>query len=107
MIALALFVAAQGVPQRVMAAADEANGAFVQCLFATSRAANAARLGVDDFEHKLAGSCLAEEQELVRTGAAVMRARSQPNAEATVRQEAADARRSVVNTFRETLKFRP
>ena len=107
MIALAFVLAAQDVPQSVMAAADEANGAFVQCLFATSRAANAARLGVDEFEHKLAGSCLVEERELVRTGAAVMRARGQPNAEATIRQEAADARRSVVNTFRETLKFRP
>ena len=50
---------------------------------------------------------VADDQELVRTGVAVMRARGQPNAEATIREEAADARRSVVNTFRETLKFRP
>ena len=90
-----------------MAAADEANGAYVQCLFATSRAANSARLSVEQFERKLAGSCLAEEDELVRSGVAVMRHRGEPNAEATVRREASDARRSVVNTFRETLKFRP
>ena len=107
MIGLALLIAAQGAPQSLLNAADEANGAFVQCLFATSRAANSARLTVEEFERKLAGSCLAQERELVRTGAAVMRARGQPDAEATVRQEAADARRSVVNTFRETLKFRP
>ena len=107
MIALALLIAAQAVPQSIMVAANEANGAYVQCLFATSRAANSARLSVDEFERKLAGSCLTEEQELLRTGADVMRTRGQPNAEATIRQEAADARRSVVSTFRETLKFRP
>ena len=107
MIALALLLAAQGVPQSLLDAADEANGAYVQCLFATSRAANTARLTVDEFERKLASSCTAEEAAAVRTGTAVLRHRGEPNAASSTRQLTQEARRSVVATYRETLKLRP
>lgn len=106
MMIAALLLAAEAVPQELLAAADEANGAYVQCLFATSRAAHSARLAVDEFERKLAASCLAEEEVLVRTGTAVL-GRRETGAQSTVRREARDARRSVVDTYRQTLTFRP
>jgi hypothetical protein len=103
-ITISLILAA-AVPQSMLAAADDANAAYVQCLFAASRAANAAHLSVDAFETKLASSCLAEEAALVRTGTAVMAARGEPNAASTVRREAAEARRSVVETYRKILEL--
>ena len=107
MIAVAIVLAAQGVPQSMLAAADEANAAFVQCLFAVSRAANGARLGADEFERKLGSSCLAEEAAVVRTGIIVLRRRGVSDPESTVRREAQDARRSVLDTYRKGLEFRP
>ena len=104
---IAILLAAQPIPQRLEAASDEAGGAYVQCLFAESRAANAARLGVDEFERKLAGSCTAEEEAVVRTGIPILRLKGVANPAASARQEARDARRSVVDTYRTTLKFRP
>jgi hypothetical protein len=103
-MAISLLLAA-GVPQSMLAAADDANGAYVQCLFATSRAANAAHLSVEAFETKLASSCLTEEASLVRTGTAVMAARGETDAASTVKREAADARRSVVDTYRKILEL--
>lgn len=107
MMIAALLLAAEAVPQKLLAAADEANGAYVQCLFATSRAAHSARLTVDEFERKLAASCLAQEEVLVRTGTAVLGRRGETDAQSTVRREAQHARRSVVDTYRQTLTFRP
>ena len=101
MIAAALMMVAQPVPQNALAAADEANAAYVQCLFATSRAASGAHLSADDFERKLASACVGEEETLVRTGVAVLRARGHSNAEAAARQLAKDARRSVLDTYRQ------
>jgi hypothetical protein len=106
-IAFAILLAVQAIPQELLARADEANGAYVQCLFAESRAANAARLGVVEFERKLAGSCTAEEEAVVRTGIAILRLKGVANPAASARQQARDARRSVVETYRTTLKFRP
>ena len=107
MIGVALLIAVQPMPAELLGPADEANAAYVQCLFAESRAANAARLGVDEFERKLAGSCTAEEEAVVRTGIAILRLKGVANPAASARQQARDARRSVVETYRTTLKFRP
>ena len=87
-------------------AADAANGEFVRCLFATSRAANGAQLGVDEFRRKLASSCHAEEAALVRAGVPILRLKGVADPAARARKEVQVARRSVVETYRETLKFR-
>ena len=106
MIAIALLLFAQSVPQSMLATADNANAAYVQCLFATSRAANGAHLSVYAFEGKLASACGAEEQAIVRATSAVLERRGERNAEATARQLARDARRSVLETYRTTIDLR-
>lgn len=105
MIALALLLATEAVPQSMVAAADDANGAYVQCLFATSRAANGAHLSLEAFESRLAASCITEEQEVVRTGTAVLSRRGEANAASSARQSAKDARRSVIQTYRQILEL--
>lgn len=107
MIGLILLIGAQAVSQNMLAAADEANGAYVQCLFGTARAANGDGLSVTDFEGKLASACVAEEDALVRAGTAVLRAKGTPNAASTARQLANDARQSVLDTYRRTAALRP
>jgi hypothetical protein len=102
---IVLLLAAQAIPQSLLAASDEATGAYVQCLFAVSRAANAARLGADEFERKLVSSCLAEEKAVVRTGIPILRLKGAADAAADARREAQDARRSVVDTYRQAMKF--
>ena len=47
-------------------AADAANLAFTQCLFATSRAASEARLSPSALEQKLANSCMSQQRDLER-----------------------------------------
>jgi hypothetical protein len=105
MIAIALMLSAQTVPQAMLAAADEANGAFVRCLFATSRASHEAGLSVDAFETRLSASCTDEEAALIRATAAVLTRRGQRNAESTARQLTHDARISVVSTYRQTIEL--
>src|SRR3954463_9034799 len=62
MIVLAFLAATQPVPVTLLDKADAASAAYVQCLYAVSRNANAARLSDGEFERKLADSCLAEER---------------------------------------------
>jgi hypothetical protein len=100
MNAITLLLMAQSISQGTADAADSANQAYVQCLFATSRAASAARLSVDVFENKLASSCAAEENDAVRALTAALRQRGESNAASTARQAVSDARRSVVETYR-------
>ena len=107
MIGIALLLAAQAIPQSLLDAADAANGAYVQCLFAQSRAANRARLGAEEFERKLALSCTAEEEAVVRTAIPIFRLKGMADPVSSARQDAQDARRSVVETYRKILKFRP
>ncbi|MEO6359258.1 MAG: hypothetical protein ABIO43_01615 [Sphingomicrobium sp.] len=59
MLALALLAA---VPSDLMAKADRANEAYVQCMFAVSRNASQARLSAAEFEARLTRSCLAEQR---------------------------------------------
>ena len=103
---IALLIAAQAMPEELLGPADEANGAYVQCLFAVSRAANRARLSVDEFERKLASACLAEEEALVRTGIPILRLKGEPDPASRVKQEAQEARRSVLDTYRKVLELR-
>ena len=107
MIAIAILLAAQAVPQNMLNAADDADSAYVGCLFATSRAANGAGLSLEAFERKLASACHEEEEASVRAGAAVLRARGEANAVSTERQMAEDARRSVLDTYRHAIALQP
>ncbi len=102
---IALFLGAQAVPQSLLRAADDADGTYVQCLFATSRAANGAHLTLEQFEGKLASACRNEEDAAVRAATAVLERRGEPDAASRSRQEAQDARRSVVNTYRQILEL--
>jgi hypothetical protein len=105
MIAVALLLGAQPVPQAMLATSDEATGAFVSCLFATSRSAHEARLSVGDFETRLSTSCNGEEEALIRATTTVLTHRGERNAQTTARQLARDSRTSVVNTYRQTIEL--
>lgn len=105
MIAVALLLSAQSVPHAVLDAADQANGAYVQCLFATSRAASASRMSADVFEARLAAACTAEQQAVVQAMTAVLQGRGERNAAAVARRAAEDARRSVLDTYRQALNL--
>jgi len=107
MIAVALLLSGQAVPQNMLATADKANAAYVQCLFATARAANEAHLSVDAFQGKLASACVAEQQEIVRATAAVLKRRGEAGPESKAEQLARDARSSVVETYRRTRELIP
>jgi hypothetical protein len=100
MNAIALLLAAQAVPPAMLEAADRANQAYVQCLFAVSRSASAVHVDVEAFRGRLASACTSEEAALVRAGAAVLARRGEPNAASKMRQVTQDARRSVVDTYR-------
>jgi hypothetical protein len=104
---IALLLAAQAIPQNLESPADEAAGAYAQCLFAVSRAANRAGLAAEAFERKLASSCLAEEEAVVRTAIPIFRLKGMADPVSSARQNAQDARRSVVETYRKILQFRP
>jgi hypothetical protein len=106
MIALTFLFAAEAVPHSMLAAADNANAAYVQCLFATARAANGVQLSIEAFESRLDRSCRTEEQELLRTGTAVLSWRGEANAAARVRQLADEARHSVIETYRQTSRLK-
>lgn len=95
------------MPQELLGPADAANGAYVQCLFAVSRAANRARLSVEQFEAKLASSCTAEEEAVVRTEIPILRLKGVKDAASAARREAKESRASVIDTYRQILTFRP
>jgi hypothetical protein len=99
-IAIALLIGAEPVSQSMLAAADDANGTYVQCLFATSRAASAGGLSVQAFERQLATACRSEAKATVRAGAAILVARGESDAVSSSRRVADEARRSVLDTYR-------
>lgn len=107
MIALAMLIAAQAGPSALASAADDASGAYIQCLFATSRAANRDRLSVGEFQSRLASSCTAEEQSVVRTTTAVLARRGERNAAGNARQLAQSARQQVIDDYRRALELEP
>ena len=86
---------------------DAANLAFTQCLFATSRAANEARLSLTAFEERLATVCRREQGVLERLTAKDLAAKGDPGAAATARQLSTEARQQVVESYRQLLQLRP
>ena len=106
MVLAALLLLLQGVPQSMLATADDANEAYVKCLFATSRAASASHLSVEAFEARLGSACTDEEAALVRAMANVLQRRGESNATAQAERAAKDARRSVVETYRRAIELK-
>jgi hypothetical protein len=77
-------------------AADAANLAFTQCLFATSRDASEARLSPGALEQKLANSCLSQQRDLERAYGGTR-----------VHGLADAARRQVVDAYRKAVELEP
>jgi hypothetical protein len=100
MIALALAIAAAAVPRTLLDAADAANLAHAQCLFATMRAANQAHLPADAFERRLKSACSAEAQRLRRVSAKVFAARGESDPGAKADRLIEGGYRSAVEEYR-------
>jgi hypothetical protein len=92
---IGLFMLAASAAASPTDAADAANLAFTQCLFATSREASAARISPSLLEQRLARSCIAEQRELERS--------TGPRAGAL----ADTARQQVVDAYRKALDLEP
>ena len=88
-------------------AADAANMAFTQCLFATSRSANGAHLSPGAFAQKLAGTCHSEQHALETAMAAILRQRGEANAAASAHNLAEDSRRTVIEDYRRAIEIEP
>jgi hypothetical protein len=87
--------------------ADASNLAYTQCLFATSRAANEARLSVGAFEERLATACRAEQRVVERSMGRVFAQRGERDGTASAHRLAEEARRGMVDTYRRTLELEP
>ena len=99
MIAALLLMAAD-VPQALLDRADAASQAYVGCLFAVTREANAAGLPVEQFERRLAGSCLAEEQAARRVDSRIFALRGDPNPAAKAAALAEETRKGMIANYR-------
>jgi hypothetical protein len=98
---------ATAVPAAVTDAADDANLAYVQCLFATSRTASGDRLSIGAFEQRLANACLAQQSALERALAKSLARRGERNSAARAHGLADAARRTVVEDYRHALELEP
>ncbi|HEX8842865.1 MAG TPA: hypothetical protein VF757_11270 [Sphingomicrobium sp.] len=105
MIAAALLLSTAGAP--LTDDADAANLAYTQCLFATSRASNEARLPVSAFAQKLATLCLPEQHALERTSARIFERRGEPHPALKAHALAEAAREQVIDSYRRTLELEP
>jgi hypothetical protein len=105
MITLALLLA--GAPAALVRNADEANKTYIECLFATSRAADANGLSVAEFSRRLAGACGAEEQRARAALTQVLAANGERNPAAAARQAALEARSSVAATYESLQQIGP
>ena len=88
-------------------AADAANAAYVQCLFATSREAHAAQLPVDAFQQRLSTACSAEQRAFESTAAKVLVERGESNPAGKAKSLAEQARQQVINDYRRALELEP
>lgn len=97
-ILLAMLIAVQPAPELVEQA-DQANQAFIGCLFSKSREAHTAGLPTADFRRRLDGACLAEEQSAKMLAADVLAQRGRLDPAAAAQRLMDEARRSVVATY--------
>lgn len=100
MIEIFLTLAATAVPQSLLDAADAANLAHTQCVFATMRAANQAHLPAGELDAKLRSNCSSEAKTLRRISTRISTLRGEPNLEATAQQLIDDSYATVVEEYR-------
>lgn len=86
---------------------DAVSLAYTQCLFASSRAASAARLSADAFERRLATACIAEQRELERIAAKIFARRGDPDAAASAHRLGQSARQEIIANYRKALELEP
>ena len=101
MIAIALLFAAADVPQSLLNAADDANLAYTQCMFATMRAANQAHVSASGFESRLRSNCSAEAERLSTVSARIFAARGHANPAAEADRMMEEDYRSSVEEYRQ------
>lgn len=90
-----------------MAEAGDTGVAFTHCLFATSRAAHQAGLPVSAFEQRLAAACLPEQRALERASTRLFSLRGEADPSGRARSMSDEARRQVVEIYRQTLELAP
>jgi hypothetical protein len=100
MIAIAMLLAAAGVPQQLLDEGDAANLAHTQCAFAVIRAADAAGLSVAGFKSKLDASCGDEERRLRNASIRIFRARGDPDPEGEARDAVNESKAIVIEDYR-------
>lgn len=107
MITIAVLLFSAAVPADLMARADAANEAFVACLFATSREANATALSVAQFESRLATRCLAEQRATQTLGARIFSLRGGGDGVVKAQRLVREARRDAVEQYRRSIALGP
>jgi hypothetical protein len=100
MIALALAIAAAAVPRNLLDAADAANLAHTQCVFATMRDANQEKVPAGEFERRLRSACSAEAQRLRSASTKIFAARGESGPGAKADRLIEDVYRSIVDEYR-------
>jgi len=106
MLAALLLVAGSAANAATVEAGDTGL-AYTQCLFTSSRAAHQAGMSVSAFERSLAGACLSEQRALERASTRLFSLRGEPDPSGQARSMSEDARRQVVETYRQTLELAP
>ncbi len=107
MMLVAILMAAAPVPKALLSKADDANRDYVQCLFATSRAAHSANLSIDQFERKLAASCQAEERATQDASVSIFRFRGDPDPVTKAHRLSREARQGLVEDYRRYFEVEP
>jgi hypothetical protein len=96
---IGLLIAAQ-IPGSLLARSDEANAAYVQCLFSVVRAANAAKLSQSAFEQRLSNACRAEGQVQRALGVRILKLRGEPRPEQSVDRTDWQIRQGMIDDYR-------
>lgn len=107
MIMLAWLLWSAAVPAELMARADDANSAFVGCLFAYSREASAAGVSASGFEDRLAQHCASEQRELQDISVRIFRLRGDSDALGRAQRLARAARSGVAEQYRKSIALGP
>ena len=100
MILATMLLMAANVPQSLLDRADEANLAYVRCLFGVTREANAAGLRVEQFERRMAESCLSEESSVRSLGSRILTLRGNGSPAASVDGFIRQTKRKMVEDYR-------
>jgi hypothetical protein len=102
-LATTLLLAAAPVPRSLSDAADDANMQLTRCLFQQASAARSAGLSPEEFGRRLSGQCLQEERAWAAAARRIARLRGL--SPGYMDRVIADARRSVVDSYRQEPAF--